>query len=198
MKNILILLILIISLNITSCNVRKSVYKVISKGLVNNASIECDSTDLIMITTKFDYDFFSHYKLDEHRKNNDNLYNHHPYLTWLDNNQKWILDDFDIKSMMNTTSKIVLLNQKKIVSNQIINLVDFPLYINEIEKNKDVTKSIINCNYLYQISLPIFNKKNNKAVVMIKSINFNITTYYILFKKNNEWYVAGQTNNYTE
>ena len=104
----------------------------------------------------------------------------------------------DINYMLKYKNESFKLDKNALKTNKVITLVDFHLYKDEIEKNKDVTKQIINCNYLYQFSAPIFNKNKDKAVIMKKFFSINKKVFYIFIRNKSEWILIGRSNNYSE
>jgi hypothetical protein len=193
----LITLIVLACLLFYNCASKKEKISLIAKTIDIDYSNECDTTSLIYTTLKFDTTFFKYYKEAESKFKKNEFPSNNPYITWIDNKQKWILSDEDINFMLKNKSKLVFIKKNEIKSNKIIVLTDFPVFKNSVEKNNDFTKQIINCNYLVQFSLPIFNKENSKAVLMCKSIYSGYYTYFIFVKEKKEWIFVGNSNNYT-
>lgn len=179
------------------CATKNERFHLIAKSIDFNSDKDCDTTTLINTTLKFNNDFFKYYHQAELKYINNDFPFHHPYITWTDNNKKWVLSQEDVNSMITYENKIIHLKKNHLKSNKVIILTSFPKFINEIEKNKDFTKQIINCNYLLQFSLPVFNKKRDKAVLMSKLISNGYCNYYIFVKEKKGWVLVGVSNNYS-
>ncbi|WP_395045280.1 hypothetical protein [Flavobacterium sp.] len=198
MKIKLFTLIIVLCVCFCNCVLKKNQYKIIDKVLDSDSSIECDSTNVILETSKFDSDFFKNYENYKLKVINTNFHDHHPFITWLDKKNKWLLSKDDINYMLKNKNGILKLDKNVLKTTKVINLVNLPLYRDDIEKNKDVTKQIINCNYLYQFSKPIFNKNKNKAVIMKTYFSQNYKNFYIFIKEKEDWIMVGRSNNYSE
>ena len=62
MKIKLFTLIIVLCVCFCNCVLKKNPYKIIDKVLDSDSSIECDSTTVILETSKFDSDFFKNYE----------------------------------------------------------------------------------------------------------------------------------------
>ncbi len=198
MKIKLFTLIIVLCVCFCNCVLKKNPYKIIDKVLDSDSSIDCDSTSVILETSKFDKNFFKYYENFRLRVINNNHPSYHPFITWLDKKNEWLFSEDDINYMLKYKNESFKLDKNALKTNKVITLVDFHLYKDEIEKNKDVTKQIINCNYLYQFSAPIFNKNKDKAVIMKKFFSINKKVFYIFIRNKSEWILIGRSNNYSE
>lgn len=192
-----IIFIILVSFTLCKCATKNEKFYLIEKSIDFNSDKGCDTTTLINKTIKFNYDFFKNYHKAELKFINNDFPSHHPYIRWIDNDKKWVLSKEDVNFMTTYENKIVHLKKSNLKTNKVIVLTSSPKFINEIEKNKDFTKQIINCNYLLQFSLPVFNKKRDKAVLMSKLISNGYCNYYIFIKEKKEWILVGISNNYS-
>ena len=197
LKNKFILTLFLVCLLFNSCASKKEKFDLIAKTIDIDYSSECDTTKLIYTSLKFDNTFFKFYKEAENKFKKNDLPFHHPYITWTNDEKKWLLNENDINFMLENKSKIIALKKNNIKSKKVIVLTYLPDFKNSLEKNKDLTKQILNCNYLFQFSLPVFNREHNKAIVMCKSISNEYYTYFIFIKDKKEWIFIGNSNNYT-
>ena len=157
-------LLIVLYFLIISCSSKRECYAIIGKTLDNDYSKDCDSTIITKNTTIFNKDFFKYYKNSKLKKMNNDFPSYHPYITWI-NEKKWILDDDDIKFMLGEKSKKINLNLNKLKSKKVILSSNLSVYNNIVEKNKNYTQQIINCNFFYELSTPIFNKKKIKQLL---------------------------------
>lgn len=84
------------------------------------------------------------------------------------------------------------------IGNINIALTDFLKFNSEIDKNKENTRRIINCHYLYEFSTPIFNQKKTIAVIMKRYLYFDTQEFYIYQRLGNDWKMVGYTETYME
>lgn len=203
MKKTLFLLISLFLL--TASKAQNKEYEILNISLIQNYSKgKCDTIDVVKKTTVIKDYFFKSYIKEKKEKENGIFSTAHMF-TWINNNEKWILTENDLKYMQNIQSKSMNLKRKKInIGISICNLVNRPflgnksMFENNSEEFKKITKRILNCRPLYEFSTPIFNEDKTIAIILRNQILVDDFSYLIYKLKANQWKLVGYTEHSSE
>lgn len=189
-----------------SCKSQKNEYKVINSVINQDFSKErgCDTVDIVKKTIVLNDYFFKTYKKEKKEKESG-LFSTAQIFNWVNQNEKWILNEDDLIYMENIIAESMTLKNKKIKNDKIkYTLIDRPflgnksIFENDPQEFKKITKRIVNCRPLYELSTPIFNKDKTIAIIVRNQIlvdNFN----YLIYKlDDNQWKLVGYTEHSTE
>lgn len=197
MKPIFLTILLII---LNSCSIHKNEYEIMNLVMnQKNISPECDSLNLLKLSAKIENSFLDGY-LKEKNEIQNGQFGTNQIFNWADNN-KWVFTEEDIiwfKKEIEKSSSLTL--NSKIIKSKYnkITFKDNPAFKDELQKNIEITRSITNCNYLYQLSTPVFNKNKSIAIAMKKEILLNEFVYYIFKKYNKKWELICYTQSNSE
>ncbi len=198
MKTIFLIIFLIL---LNSCGIHKNKYEIMNLVTnLKNISPKCDSLNLLKLSSKIETCFLEVYLKEKNEFQNGQINTNHIF-NWLNNNNKWVFTEEDIlwfKKEIEKSNSIPL--NSKLIKSRYTKIIfkDNPTFKDELQKNIEITKRIINCNYLCQLSTPVFNKNKSIAIVMKKEILLNEFVYYIFKKYNKKWELICYTQTNSE
>ncbi|WP_353088387.1 hypothetical protein [Flavobacterium sp.] len=184
-----------------SCCVNKESYAVINTMIDKNIGLkDCDSLSVVNTTISFEMVFFESYNVAKLKENSIGFLNHHPYITWANPNDRWVLDEKDVAQMKMEKPVIGNLDKRKIRVKSIIDWIELPVYKDKVQQFKDLTNQAVNCNFKEHYSAPLFNRKKDKAVIMVRLVSDpnQVIYFYILKKEKSNWVIVGHSNYYSE
>lgn len=188
---------IVFSLLLFACSTNKEAYKIINLNIEEQKTQECDSIDIVLLSSKFDSLFFNYYQKERIDALKGQGYG--SLFDWNDKNKKWIIDENDInyyKENLKKQKQVIFELNKFKNNSMFVSLVDFPIYniYDNFQKNKEYSKRISNSHYIYTYSLPIFNKSKTNAVLTLVDAISGIRINYIYIKEKNEWKLSGKTS----
>ena len=159
---------------------------------------ECDTIDILKKTGLINNSFFKAYVKEKVEKERGVFSTAHIFV-WINQNERWILTDDDLKYIQNTNVQPIALKKERINENKIkYVLVNKPVFENDKIKNTQITKRILNCRYICEFSTPVFNKNKTIAIIKRNEILVN-ENYYLIYKfYNSEWKLVGYTEESSE
>lgn len=161
---------------------------------------DCDSLSVVNTTLSFEKAFFEQYNAAKLKESRMDFPDHHPYITWINPNERWVLDQNDVVQMKMANPTVGFLEKHKIRVKSTIDWIELPVYKDKVQQHKDLTNQIVNCNFKEHYSAPLFNGNKDKAVIMVRLVSEpnQVNYFYILKKVNSNWEIVGHSNYYTE
>ena len=150
--------------------------------------VKKDTIELVDYSFKINEVLLKGYLRQKEIKLNQKVKPSSNFFEWVDKKYAWILTDSDINYMIKSLrkQKKIFWNKKKLMnSKKYIQIVDYPIFSDNIIEDLERQKRIKSEKFIYFFSKPIFNQKKDIFIIQYDILLLPYSKMTLIYKKEN-------------